>query len=161
MTTAPPLPYAPPQMHYAFLGNYALDEDFTVTLDGRTWTVPAGYRTDLASVPRIFWALIPPTGAYEIAAVLHDWMCSDGIAAGLVTSREADAVFRRLMAMAGVGPVRRWCMWAAVRLAAPWSAKRRPSGIFRDLPAVAAIAVALAVVVRFVAVGVHALFHLL
>ena len=94
MRSAAPLPYAPPQMDYTLLGSYVLSADFTVTLGGRSWTVPAGYRTDLATVPRIFWWAIPPTGAYEIAAVLHDWMITDGIAAGLVNSREADAVFR-------------------------------------------------------------------
>jgi len=142
MRSAAPLPYAPPQMDYTLLGSYVLSADFTVTLGGRSWTVPAGYRTDLATVPRIFWWAIPPTGAYEIAAVLHDWMITDGIAAGLVNSREADAVFRELMRLAGVGVVTRWCMWAAVRLAAPFSRGRRPAQLWRDAPAVLAITAA-------------------
>lgn len=150
MRAAIPLPYAPPQMNYTLLGSYVLSADFTVSLGGRSWTVPAGYRTDLATVPRIFWWAIPPTGAYEIAAVLHDWMITDGIAAGLVTSREADAAFRELMRLAGVGVVTRWCMWAAVRTAAPLSRHRRPSGFWLDAPGVLAITAAVLTVARYV-----------
>lgn len=39
--------------------------------------VPIGYLTDGASVPRVFWSLIPPWGAYGQAAVLHDWLCEN------------------------------------------------------------------------------------
>jgi len=165
MRAAVPLPYDPPQMDYTLLGSYVLSADFTVTLDGRTWTVPRGYRTDLASVPRIFWWAIPPTGAYEIAACLHDWMCSDGIRGGQVTSREADAIFRRLMHLAGVGLVTRWLMWAAVRVAAPLSRHRRPSDYWRDALPVGLIA-ALTLTVAALAVygadrAAHALADLL
>jgi hypothetical protein len=37
--------------------------------------VPAGYLTDGASVPRLFWNVIPPWGAYGQAAVVHDIIC--------------------------------------------------------------------------------------
>jgi hypothetical protein len=34
-------------------------------LEARAWlNVPAGYLTDGDSVPRVFWSLIPPWGAY-------------------------------------------------------------------------------------------------
>lgn len=41
---------------------------------GRIWTVPVGFVTDGASIPREFWSLIgsPFTGAYRVAAVFHD-----------------------------------------------------------------------------------------
>lgn len=153
MGAAVPLPYAPPQMHYIFGGRYKLDADFKVG----PWTVPAGYVTDLASSPRIFWVFIPPTGAYEIAAVLHDWFCSYAIAAGLVTSREADRIFRWLMSLAGVPFYIRWPMWAAVRFAAPFSKKRRPSGLWRDAPG---LAVVCAPIVAVLTVAVRVLVHL-
>ena len=144
---APPLPYEPPQMVYTYLGSYVLTAPFEVAVLGRTFVVPAGTRTDLATVPRLFWTVIPPTGAYEAAAVLHDWLVTKGIELGLVTSREADRIFREMMRVAGVGVPLRWCMWAAVRAAAPLSRHRRPSGIVRDLPAVGSIgAVVLAAV---------------
>lgn len=35
--------------------------------------VPSGFVTDFASVPQIFWNILPPWGQYGKAAVLHDW----------------------------------------------------------------------------------------
>ena len=40
--------------------------------------VPAGYITDLASVPVWLWWLIPPHGELMTAAILHDWLYSHG-----------------------------------------------------------------------------------
>lgn len=36
--------------------------------------VPAGFVSDLASVPQILWAKYPPTGRYAYAAVVHDYL---------------------------------------------------------------------------------------
>lgn len=41
---------------------------------GRIVTVPAGYKTDFASVPPILWGFIPSIGRHNHAAVLHDWL---------------------------------------------------------------------------------------
>lgn len=38
-------------------------------------TVPAGFVTDFATVPWWVQSLIPRTGAWTLAAVLHDWLC--------------------------------------------------------------------------------------
>lgn len=38
-------------------------------------SIPAGYLTDGASVPQIFWSIIPRWGAYGQAAVVHDFLC--------------------------------------------------------------------------------------
>lgn len=151
MAKAKPLPYQPPQLSYTYLGKYVLTEDFVVTVGGRTFTIPAGAVTDLATTPRFLWNLLPPTGIYEAAAVAHDYWCSDGIAKGELTSREADAFFRDMMGEAGVGFCRRWVMWAGVRAAAPFSAKRRPSQVVRDLPRLLPVAASvLAVAAPFV-----------
>lgn len=37
--------------------------------------VPKGFKTDLASIPRIFWAILPKNGKYQKAAILHDYLC--------------------------------------------------------------------------------------
>ena len=43
---------------------------------GQTWDVPAGTKTDGASIPRILWVTYPPfTGKYRLAAVIHDYYC--------------------------------------------------------------------------------------
>lgn len=36
--------------------------------------VPKGFACDLASVPRWFWGLNPPTGRYAYAAIIHDYL---------------------------------------------------------------------------------------
>jgi ABC-type glucose/galactose transport system permease subunit len=60
-------------------------------VDGRCWKVtaefdfasdvlehivriPAGFITDFASIPRLFWNILPPTGTYGKAAVIHDML---------------------------------------------------------------------------------------
>lgn len=129
------------------------------------WTIPSGYVTDYATTPWFTAWLIPRTGSWTLAAVLHDFLITDGIPAGLITSRNTDGVFRRVLREEGVDPVRRWLMFAAVRWAAPLSKGRRPSGLLRDLPAVAGISAAvLAVASPFVAafvLGAVDLAHLI
>jgi hypothetical protein len=36
--------------------------------------VPEGFATDLTSVPRIFWSLLPPAGVYAYPAIIHDFL---------------------------------------------------------------------------------------
>ena len=75
-------------------------------------TVPAGFDTTFASIPRVLWALLPPTGRYGKAAVVHDWL----YAAGTRPRSAADLIFRQAMAVLGVSKVKRWGMYVAVRL---------------------------------------------
>ena len=79
------------------------------------FVVPAGFRTDFASVPRVVTWLVPRFGAYTLAAILHDWLVTEGLRTGVVTSRQADGIFRRVMRESGVPVLRRWLMWAGVR----------------------------------------------
>lgn len=40
-------------------------------------TIPKGYETDGASIPRLFWSLYPPfKSEYFSAALIHDYLCS-------------------------------------------------------------------------------------
>lgn len=121
------------------------------------WTIPSGYLTDFGTIPWFAQWLIPRTGVWTLATVLHDWCITDGIPAGLITSRQTDGVFRRVLREEGVDPVRRWLMFAAVRVAAPFSAGRRPSELWRDALPVAAISATVAVGAY---VGVRALDRL-
>lgn len=107
------------------------------------WTVPQGYRTDFASVPWFVQWFVARTGAWTLAAVLHDWLITNGIPDGIITSRDTDGVFRRVLREEGTGPIRRWFMWAGVRLAAPLNKGRRPSGIAKDLPRITLMLAAL------------------
>lgn len=80
--------------------------------DGRSFVVPAGFRTDFASVPRFFWRVFPPAGRYAPAAVLHDMLYRTG----LVSRRDADAIFYTAMKALGVFLPTRYILWLAVRL---------------------------------------------
>jgi hypothetical protein len=79
---------------------------------GATITVPQGFETDLASIPRALWRLLPPVGKYDGAAVLHDWLYR----AGGVTRAQADAVLHEAMGVLQVGRVARALIYRAVRL---------------------------------------------
>lgn len=94
---------------------------------GPTWSreavehvVPAGFVTDLASVPALLWGVIASYGRQTLPAVLHDTLYLEAAAAGSSARarrmrREADALFRSTLRETGAGPVRQWLMWAAVR----------------------------------------------
>jgi len=49
------------------------DYDIGFEGSGDTIHVPAGFVTDFASVPFIFWSLLPPWGKYGKAAIIHDF----------------------------------------------------------------------------------------
>ncbi|WP_079942170.1 DUF1353 domain-containing protein [Salmonella enterica] len=74
--------------------------------------VPAGFVTDLATVPRIFWTLLPPDGKYAKAAIIHDYLYDNA----LRTKREADRIFLDGMTVLGVPKWKRTVMYWAVRL---------------------------------------------
>jgi hypothetical protein len=133
--------------------------DLTVRrVDARTWAivdplvyrgeqhrfvVPAGFRTDFATVPRLVAWLVPRYGVYTMAAILHDWLCTEGIRSGVVTSREADGLFRRVMRESGVPVLRRWLMWCGVRWGALVSPLRR-QGWLASAPGVLAVSMVFA-----------------
>lgn len=52
--------------------------DLKVSVDGKVITVPSKFKTDFASVPRLFRWLIPPMGRYSWAAVVHDYLLING-----------------------------------------------------------------------------------
>ena len=74
--------------------------------------------TDFASVPRVFVWLLPRYGRYTKAAILHDFLWRTQVKAGRLSWRDADGMFRRAMRELNVPFLRRWVMWAAVRIGA-------------------------------------------
>src|SRR6266702_7526184 len=89
------------------------------------FVVPTDQGTDFASVPRVFVWFIPRYGRYTKAAILHDYLCRISVPAARITRIEADGIFRQAMRELGVPFLRRWIMWAAVRLGALTSAAGR------------------------------------
>lgn len=77
----------------------------------RELTVPAGFVTDLASIPRALWAILPPIGKYDRAAVLHDFLYRFGG----VTRAEADGVLKEAMEVKGVSRLVCWAIYTGIR----------------------------------------------
>jgi len=75
-------------------------------------TVPKGAKTDFASIPRIFWPILPPVGRYSKAAVVHDYCYRHG----LFTRKISDLIFLHAMEELGVAKWKRFVMFWAVRL---------------------------------------------
>lgn len=111
-------------------------------LNGRTWkvleefeywvgeevtseviVVPAGFITDFASIPRVFWRILPPTDTYGKAAVIHDRLYDLGIK----TREECDKIFLDAMEVLGVPAWKRYTMYWALRGFgwAAWNEHRR------------------------------------
>jgi hypothetical protein len=70
-----PVPFTP----FSDGENSVVVSDLTYQI-GRTSyviTVPAGFVTDFASTPRAIWAVLPPFGTYQLAAVVHDFLYWD------------------------------------------------------------------------------------
>ncbi len=93
---------------------WQLVEPLTYAGRDELFTVPPGFETDFASVPRAFTWLIPRYGRYTKAAILHDFLCHRAQQRELAWV-DADGLFRRTMRELGVPLLRRWLMWAAVR----------------------------------------------
>ena len=82
-------------------------------------TVPDGFLTDLASVPRLFWIVVPPYSPdTAAAAVLHDYLCEWN--GEMFSKIVADAVFYEALRVLGVPAWRAVMMYCAVRLWHVW-----------------------------------------
>lgn len=91
-------------------------------------TVPAGFQTDVASIPRALWALIPKEGKYNRPAVIHDWLYTTATVNGRAIKRaDADHALKEGMHALGVGWMQRWAIYRGVRLggALAWQRHRR------------------------------------
>lgn len=87
---------------------------------GESITVPAGFPSDLASIPRILWSLLPPDGDYSQAAVLHDWLCvKKGKVERQYNSKEVSKIFLESMAVLNVSFLTRHTMYYGVLVFGP------------------------------------------
>lgn len=91
-------------------------------------TVPPGFVTDLTSIPRWAWILLPPDGPWLKGAIIHDFLyatsgagiwkshASGNTRAEPYTRAEADWILRDALENRGVDVIRRNIIWAAVRI---------------------------------------------
>lgn len=104
-----------PKVEYQNGTRWKLLEDFVYESDylQATVTVPAGFVTDFASIPRFFWRVLPKT-EFGPAAVVHDWLCN---VAGF-DRKSADLVFEEALKLLGAPGWRVWVMYRGVRIGA-------------------------------------------
>lgn len=95
---------------------------------GRIITVQAGYRTDFASIPRMFWRILNPVGRYSHAAVVHDWLCDRRGKTG-IDSKTTHAIFAEAMQVLRVPAWKRVAMYQSVKWFGP-----RFAAIVHDSP---------------------------
>lgn len=117
---------------------WRLDEPIAYEDRGLVYHVPSGYETDFATVPRVIWWLVPTSGDYTPATVIHDALITEWLRRGQVSSRDTDRIFREAMAALGVSLPRRWLMWVGVRWGALGNKKRR-AGSWATLPGLLAL----------------------
>ena len=99
------------------MDSFTLTEEFVYHItfkdSGHYIRVPAGFSTDFASTPKWLHWMLPPTGIYGKAAVLHDYLYS----VYYTDSREfADKIFLEAMLVLGVPKWKANTMYKAVRL---------------------------------------------
>lgn len=109
-------------------------------LAGRMFTVPIGFFTDFASVPRIGIIYAMLGDCAHQPAVVHDWLYYSA----LVTRELADKVLLEAMGVIGLPWWRRWPIYAGVRAGGwyAWNDHRKKgdpgNGKFKDTPDLAA-----------------------
>jgi hypothetical protein len=79
---------------------------------GQTFTVPVGFETDYASVPRVALAFVLCGDTAHAASAVHDWLYTFHP----VTRDVADAVLREAALVSGVPAWRAALLWAGVRI---------------------------------------------
>jgi hypothetical protein len=116
-----PMIYFPEELQFRDAGMrgssriFRLKAPFSYISSQGTITVPAGFDTDGASIPRVFWSILDPYGPYFEAAVIHDWLYSPHNRR--FNRAQADDIFREAMYNNGLDWLRREAIYRAVRLA--------------------------------------------
>jgi hypothetical protein len=119
---------------------YRLHDDYTYNWDDNgacfRIQIPRGFVYDGASVPRVLWSVtgLRPDGLIRAAALVHDYfyrwdgvvpfgsyqvMLLDGRWVSVdtpMTRSNADKLFKRMMADAGISPHLVWMAWSGVRM---------------------------------------------
>ena len=97
-------------------GTWTLMADWRVWINNRFVTIPCGFTTDGASIPRFLWRVCghPMEVPRLYLAIIHDWLYSGGCPG--VTRRFADAVFRDGQVDFGIRKASAWIEWFALRL---------------------------------------------
>lgn len=89
-------------------------------------SVPEGYVTDFASIPRIVWPIVSPIDEYAKAAVVHDWLHVRGYFDRATT----DNIFNEAMIVLDVPKWKRLLVYNSVKYFSyhAWKKNRKKYG---------------------------------
>lgn len=92
---------------------YSICHDVKFIVKKQIFTIPKGFKTDLASIPKIAWPIMAPSHSDLIrAAIVHDWfyrMTCD------FNRKDTDLIFYYMLKNDGVSTIRAFLMYYAVR----------------------------------------------
>lgn len=109
---------------------YEVAEPYTyTTLEGEKITVPEGFETDLASIPRFMWPIVGPHELGFTAPAVHDYLRSLPGYSGGVKRLKADKIFAEIMLRQKVADMKRNSSHSAVKF---WTAKEGIEKKLRD-----------------------------
>lgn len=90
---------------------YELVDDCDFEHEDVKFVIPKGFTTDFASVPQLFWWLIPAHCKAAMPSIVHDYTCEFGI----LPRWKCDAIFLRLLRQSGIKAWQYYLMYAYVR----------------------------------------------
>ena len=94
---------------------WLVNEEYRYQTSKGLVVVPKGFRTDYASVPKIFRNIINTYGKHGRAAVVHDWLYSSRCEVN-ISRAEADKIFLEIMVEWNVKKYKRILMYILVRM---------------------------------------------
>lgn len=103
-----------PQLSMSVVGRnkWVLNNEFRFTLTGKDYIVPAGYKTDLSSVPRYPLLYMFFGGKGCLSSVMHDFLYDDAS----LSRKQCDKAFYHGIIQEGHSKSTAFFMWLGVRL---------------------------------------------
>ncbi len=104
----------PPCLYPLKRYDFILCRNFNFVVNEAYYSIPQGFTTDLASVPRILWSIYSPSRAETIpGAIIHDYFyfCPQDM-----NRMEADSIFYDALVLQGLSKGTAFKYWLGVRL---------------------------------------------
>jgi len=104
--------------------NELLDDLAYENSDGIIITVPKGFKTDFASIPRFLHSIISPNGKWILASILHDYLYDNGYKM-YISRKQSDKIFYDAMIDSHTARITANIMWFCVRAFAYFHYRRK------------------------------------
>lgn len=94
--------------------HYQTCNPFLFRINGEIFEIPADFKTDLASIPKMLWPIMAPSHSSLIrAAVIHDWLY---LKTCFFSRYETDLIFYHVLKSEGISTIRASLMYYGVRV---------------------------------------------